>query len=77
MSSSTFRLPVLSLFTLKDQLIAFAGSLHVVMMDLKKKEQHVMITVSSKTLMFTSLFRSSLVTGTPSAGETQLSFILS
>ena len=38
------RLPVLSLFTLKDQLIAFAGSLHVVMMDLKKKEQHVMIS---------------------------------
>ena len=35
------RLPVLSLFTLKDQFIAFAGSVHVVIMNLKKKEQHV------------------------------------
>ena len=36
-----FRLPVHSLFTLKDQFIAFAGSIHVVIMDIKKKEQHV------------------------------------
>ena len=37
------RLPVLSLFTLKDQFIAFAGSVHVVIMNLKKKEQHVIL----------------------------------
>ena len=37
----SFRLPVHSLFTLKDQFIAFAGSIHVVIMDIKKKEQHV------------------------------------
>ena len=35
---------MLSLFTLKDQFITFAGSVHVVIMDLKKKEQHVMIS---------------------------------
>ena len=32
---------MLSLFTLKDHFITFAGSVHVVIMDLKKKEQHV------------------------------------
>ena len=37
------RLPVLSLFTLKDQFIAFAGSVHVVIMNLKKKEQDVIL----------------------------------
>ena len=37
------RLPVLSLFTLKEQIIAFAGSIHVVIMDIKRKEQNVII----------------------------------
>ena len=40
---SPFRIPVISLFTLKDQLISFAGSMHVVIMDVKKKEQYVRI----------------------------------
>ena len=37
----TPRLPVLSLYTLKEQIIAFAGSIHVVIMDVAKKEQQV------------------------------------
>ena len=32
---------MLSLYTLKDQIIAFAGSIHVIIMDVAKKEQQV------------------------------------
>ena len=35
------RIPVHNLYTLRDHLIAFAGSHHVVIMDIKKREQHV------------------------------------
>ena len=58
------RLPVLSLFTLKDQFIAFAGSVHVVIMNLKKKEQHV-IPMKEIIFLLIKMFRSWKVTATP------------
>ena len=50
------RLPVLSLFTLKDQFIAFAGSVHVVIMNLKKKEQHVILKKQWNAILLLLMF---------------------
>lgn len=41
-----FRIPVHCLYTLREHLIAFAGAHHVVVMDVKKKEQYVSFWLS-------------------------------
>ena len=58
------------MFTLKDQFIAFAGSIHVVIMDIKKKEQHVGYRVKiTDDIIFIFLGRSSRVIVTTSVAS--------
>ena len=49
------RIPVHNLYTLRDHLIAFAGSHHVVIMDIKKREQHVCLSMVIHVLMLTQI----------------------
>ena len=49
------RIPVHNLYTLRDYLIAFAGSHHMVIMDIKKREQHVGLSMVIHVLMLTHI----------------------